>query len=85
MGSSYAVAQPIELRYDNNEVNYFWSDFYPHGAAVKFTPPVAPWKITSITLLGLMIQRGPPLIFLLRLEIKTLILCTVVHTLLLNS
>jgi len=70
MGSSYAAAQPIELRYDDDEVNYFWSDFYPHGAAVKFTPPLVPWKITTVKFLGLLIQRGPPLIFFVELRDK---------------
>ncbi|MGC8935243.1 MAG: hypothetical protein ACP5LN_08825 [Thermoproteota archaeon] len=70
LGLSYAIAQPIELRYDDNEVNYFWSDFYPHGAAVKFTPPVVPWKITAVRFLGLLIQRGPPLIFFVELRDK---------------
>ncbi|MGC8831452.1 MAG: hypothetical protein ACP5PQ_02595, partial [Thermoproteota archaeon] len=41
-----AYASPFELAYDDGDFDYAWSDFYPNGAGVRFTPPALPWRIT---------------------------------------
>ncbi|MEM4168664.1 MAG: hypothetical protein QXZ66_09860 [Thermoproteota archaeon] len=46
------------LRYDDGGAEYFWSDYYPNGLAVRFTPPASRWKITSILIYGFIIDKG---------------------------
>ena len=45
------------ISYDDGESDYYWADFHPFGAAVKFTPLTLPWKVTAIRLYGFMIDR----------------------------
>ncbi|MGB9718951.1 MAG: hypothetical protein ACPL4E_11070, partial [Thermoproteota archaeon] len=49
---------PTELAYDDGGVDYFWSDYYPNGIALKFSPPVSRWKVTAILLYGFAIDKG---------------------------
>ncbi|MEM4229341.1 MAG: hypothetical protein QXZ66_06250 [Thermoproteota archaeon] len=58
-----AYASPFELAYDDGDFDYAWSDFYPSGAAVRFTPPASPWRITSIVFYGLALERGGNMLF----------------------
>lgn len=46
------------LRYDDGGAEYLWSDYYPHGSAVEFTPQISPWKITAVLLYGFVIYKG---------------------------
>ncbi|MEM2930623.1 MAG: hypothetical protein QW797_07190 [Thermoproteota archaeon] len=46
------------LRYDNGGAEYFWSDYYPNGMAVKFTPPAFRWKITAVLIYGFAVIKG---------------------------
>ncbi|MCX8182905.1 MAG: hypothetical protein N3F08_00580 [Crenarchaeota archaeon] len=48
----------IELAYDDCGAEGFWSDYYPNGMAVKFSPPASRWRITAILVYGFMIDRG---------------------------
>jgi len=51
-------AASFELAYDDGEFDYGWSDFYPSGAAVRFSPPSQSWRITGIRLHGVCVLRG---------------------------
>lgn len=55
-----AVAQGLELKYDDGEFDYGWSDLYPLGAAARFSPPTSDWKIEEIRFYGFCQLRGPP-------------------------
>jgi hypothetical protein len=61
-------ASPFELAYDDGEFDYAWSDFYPSGAAVKFTPPALPWRITNVVFYGLALERGGNMLFTLEVR-----------------
>ncbi|MEM2057562.1 MAG: hypothetical protein QXO76_04860 [Thermoproteota archaeon] len=63
-----AYASPFELAYDDGDFDYAWSDFYPSGAAVRFTPPASPWRITSIVFYGLALERGGNTLFTLEVR-----------------
>ncbi|MEM3746209.1 MAG: hypothetical protein QXN67_01890 [Thermoproteota archaeon] len=63
-----AYASPFELSYDDGSFDYAWSDFYPSGAAVRFTPPASPWRITSIVFYGLALERGGNMLFTLEVR-----------------
>ncbi|MEM3905846.1 MAG: hypothetical protein QXZ17_03105 [Nitrososphaerota archaeon] len=56
-------ASPFELSYDDGSFDYAWSDFYPIGAAVRFTPPALPWKITGVIFYGLALESGGNMLF----------------------
>ncbi|MEM2088852.1 MAG: hypothetical protein QXF52_09335 [Thermoproteota archaeon] len=51
-------AASIELAYDDGGAEGFWSDYYPNGMAVSFSPPASRWKITAILIYGFIIDRG---------------------------
>jgi len=53
-----ASAMIIELAYDDGGAELFWSDYYPNGVAVKFTPPVSRWRITAIMVYGFAMGKG---------------------------
>jgi len=53
-----ASAMIIELAYDDGGAELFWSDYYPNGVAVKFTPPVSMWRITAIMVYGFAMDKG---------------------------
>ncbi|MEM2980388.1 MAG: hypothetical protein QW385_03325 [Thermoproteota archaeon] len=38
----------FELSHDDGDFDYGWSDFYPSGAMVRFSPPSPSWRIKSI-------------------------------------
>lgn len=61
-------ARAFELAYDDGTYGYAWSDFYPHGAAVKFSPPVLPWRITAVSFYGFATIRGPSTNFVLEVR-----------------
>lgn len=63
LSSNICLAQTIELGYDDGGSDFLWSDFYPHGAAVKFTPPFSPWRITALKFYGLLVERRTTLTF----------------------
>ncbi|MEM2914349.1 MAG: hypothetical protein QXH91_02950, partial [Candidatus Bathyarchaeia archaeon] len=42
----------FELAHDDGGFDYGWSDFYPSGAAVRFSPPSPSWRIKSIRVHG---------------------------------
>ncbi|MBO3842561.1 MAG: hypothetical protein FGF48_09150 [Candidatus Brockarchaeota archaeon] len=46
------------LRYDDGGAECFWSDYYPNGIAVKFTPPALKWRITAILIYGFAVIKG---------------------------
>ncbi|MBO3832874.1 MAG: hypothetical protein FGF51_05750 [Candidatus Brockarchaeota archaeon] len=46
------------LRYDDGGAECFWSDYYPNGITVRFTPPASIWRITSILVYGFAMDRG---------------------------
>ncbi len=46
------------LAYDDGGAESFWSDYYPNGVAVKFSPPASKWRITDILVYGFMIDKG---------------------------
>jgi len=48
----------IELAYDDGGAELFWSDYYPNGIAVMFSPPASRWKITAILIHGFIIDKG---------------------------
>ncbi|MEM3389774.1 MAG: hypothetical protein QW491_10250, partial [Thermoproteota archaeon] len=47
-----SYASPFELSYDDGDFDYAWSDFYPGGAAVRFSPPSSSWRIKSVRVHG---------------------------------
>ncbi len=51
-------APSLVLHYDDGGAEYFWSDYYPNGVAVRFTPPSSKWRITAILVYGFVIDRG---------------------------
>ncbi|MBO3809928.1 MAG: hypothetical protein FGF50_10125 [Candidatus Brockarchaeota archaeon] len=53
-----ASATTIGLTYDDGGAEGFWSDYYPNGIAVRFTPPISRWRITAILIHGFAIFRG---------------------------
>ncbi|MEM3448480.1 MAG: hypothetical protein QXP38_06335, partial [Nitrososphaerota archaeon] len=63
LNSLKIYASPFELSYDDGDFNYAWSDFYPSGAAVRFTPPALPWRIISVVFYGLALERGGNMLF----------------------
>ncbi|MEM2981210.1 MAG: hypothetical protein QW385_07615 [Thermoproteota archaeon] len=48
----------FELAYDDGDFDYGWSDFYPSGAMVRFSPPSPSWRIKSVRLHGVCSLRG---------------------------
>ncbi|MEM4230158.1 MAG: hypothetical protein QXZ66_10425 [Thermoproteota archaeon] len=46
------------LHYDDGGAEYFWSDYYPNGIAVEFTPPALKWRITAVLIYGFAVIRG---------------------------
>ncbi|MEM4230129.1 MAG: hypothetical protein QXZ66_10280 [Thermoproteota archaeon] len=58
-----ASAAPFELSYDDGGQDYGWSDFYPNGAAVRFSPPSQSWRITAVKIYATCILRGPASLF----------------------
>lgn len=48
----------LSLRYDDGGAECFWSDYYPNGITVRFTPPASIWRITSILVYGFAMDRG---------------------------
>lgn len=62
-GFPNASAAPFELSYDDGGHNYGWSDFYPNGAAVRFSPPSQSWRITAVKIYATCILRGPSSLF----------------------
>jgi len=66
--STHVYASPFELAYDDGDFDYAWSDFYPSGAAVRFTPPALPWRITSVVFYGLALERGGNMLFTLEVR-----------------
>ncbi|MEM3647010.1 MAG: hypothetical protein QW334_02560, partial [Thermofilum sp.] len=58
-----ASATPFELSYDDGGHDYGWSDFYPNGAAVRFSPPSQSWRITAVKIYATCILRGPASLF----------------------
>jgi len=62
------IAQTFELAYDDGTYDYAWSDFYPRGAAVRFSPPLVPWRITAVTLYGFATVRGTGLDFVVEVR-----------------
>ncbi|MEM2047771.1 MAG: hypothetical protein QXZ06_07815 [Candidatus Jordarchaeales archaeon] len=67
-GSLKSYASPLELSYDDGEFDYAWSDFYPSGTAVRFTPPALPWRITGVVFYGLALERGGNMLFTLEVR-----------------
>ncbi|MBO3810111.1 MAG: hypothetical protein FGF50_11040, partial [Candidatus Brockarchaeota archaeon] len=63
-----AHASPFELGYDDGDFDYAWSNFYPSGTAVRFTPPASPWRITSVAFYGLALERGGNMLFTLEVR-----------------
>ena len=51
-------ASCMMIKYDDGEADYLWSDYYPNGVAVRFTPAALPWKITAALLYGFIINKG---------------------------
>ncbi|MEM2687894.1 MAG: hypothetical protein QW796_06060 [Thermoproteota archaeon] len=68
LNSLKIYASPFELSYDDGDFNYAWSDFYPSGAAVRFTPPALPWRITGVVFYGLALERGGNMLFTLEVR-----------------
>jgi len=66
--STHVYASPFELAYDDGDFDYAWSDFYPSGAAVRFTPPALPWRMTSVVFYGLALERGGNMLFALEVR-----------------
>ncbi len=62
-----AHASPFELAYDDGKAGYGWSDFYPSGAAVRFSPPSGSWRITAIRLHATCILKGPASLFYIQI------------------
>ncbi|MEM2945304.1 MAG: hypothetical protein QXI87_03040 [Thermoproteota archaeon] len=58
-----ASAAPFELSYDDGGQDYGWSDFYPNGAAVRFSPPSQSWRITAVKIYATCILRGSSSLF----------------------
>ncbi|MEM2922020.1 MAG: hypothetical protein QXF26_06865 [Candidatus Bathyarchaeia archaeon] len=54
----HAEPSGFMLQYDDGSAEYLWSDYYPNGLAVKFTPPAFRWKLTSFLIYGLVIEKG---------------------------
>ncbi|MBO3842062.1 MAG: hypothetical protein FGF48_06560 [Candidatus Brockarchaeota archaeon] len=46
------------LRYDDGGAECFWSDYYPNGMAVEFTPPSLRWRITALLIYGFALVKG---------------------------
>ncbi|MEM3747295.1 MAG: hypothetical protein QXN67_07475 [Thermoproteota archaeon] len=46
------------LRYDDGGAECFWSDYYPNGIAVEFTPPALKWRITAVLIYGFAVVKG---------------------------
>ena len=68
LNSLKVYATPFELSYDDGDFDYAWSDFYPSGAAVRFTPPALPWRITGIVFYGLALERSGNMLFTLEVR-----------------
>jgi len=51
-------ASATPLAYDDGGAEFFWSDYYPNGIAIKFSPPSSRWRITGILVYGFMIDKG---------------------------
>lgn len=52
-----ASAQPLELAYDDGGFDYGWSNFYPIGAAVRFSAPSQNWGVQEIRFHGICYLR----------------------------
>ncbi|MEM2980383.1 MAG: hypothetical protein QW385_03300 [Thermoproteota archaeon] len=48
----------FELSHDDGGFDYGWSDFYPSGAMVRFSPPSPSWRIKSVRVHGVCSLRG---------------------------
>ncbi|MBO3810078.1 MAG: hypothetical protein FGF50_10875, partial [Candidatus Brockarchaeota archaeon] len=68
LNSLKAYASPFELSYDDGDFDYAWSDFYPSGTAVRFTPPALPWRITGVAFYGLALERDGNMLFTLEVR-----------------
>jgi len=53
----FTNASATPLVYDDEGAELFWSDYYPNGIAVGFSPP-SRWKVTGILVYGFMIDKG---------------------------
>jgi prefoldin subunit 5 len=62
-----AYASPFELAYDDGKAGYGWSDFYPSGAAVLFSPPSVSWRITAVKIHAACILKGPASLFYIQI------------------
>ena len=62
-----AYASPFELACDDGKAGYGWSDFYPSGAAVLFSPPSAGWRITAVKIHAACILKGPASLFYIQI------------------
>ncbi len=51
-------ASPTPLAYDNGGAESFWSDYYPNGIAIRFSPPAFRWRVTGILVYGFTIDKG---------------------------
>ncbi|MEM4230171.1 MAG: hypothetical protein QXZ66_10490 [Thermoproteota archaeon] len=58
LGPLKSYASPFELSYDDGDFDYAWSDFYPGGAAVRFSPPSSSWRIKSVRVHGVCSVKG---------------------------
>ena len=56
-------ASPFELAHDDGDADHGWSDFYPYGAAVRFSPPSGSWRITAVRIQATCILMGPAPVF----------------------
>jgi len=54
----FTNASPIPLTYDDGGAESFWSDYYPNGIAIRFSPPASKWRITGILVYGFTIDKG---------------------------
>jgi hypothetical protein len=43
--------------YDDGGAEHFWSDYYPNGIAVRFTPPASRWRVTGILVYGFTVDK----------------------------
>ncbi|MEM2087519.1 MAG: hypothetical protein QXF52_02440 [Thermoproteota archaeon] len=48
----------FELSHDDGGFDYGWSDFYPSGAMVRFSPPSPSWRIKAIRVHGVCSIKG---------------------------
>ncbi|MGC8832042.1 MAG: hypothetical protein ACP5PQ_05630 [Thermoproteota archaeon] len=48
----------FELSHDDGGFDYGWSDFYPSGAMVRFSPPSPSWRIKAVRIHGVCSLKG---------------------------